>query len=171
MSRIIAQRWLIDRRRLLRGAGAVMALPLLDAMTPLRAAPSAAEKPRRSVFVYVPNGVNGMAWQVTKPGRGYELSASLKPLEKHRSDFTVFSGLHHPNGLGQAHVCADTWLTGAKIDAQSARKYKNTVSCYQLMAGVIGLQTIFPSQKLSISADTDQPGNSTTLEFYRDGVP
>ena len=70
------------------------------------------------MFVYIPNGVNGMAWQVTKSGRGYDLSASLKPLEKHRDDFTVFSGLHHPNGLGQAHVCADTWLTGAKIDAQ-----------------------------------------------------
>ena len=51
-------------------------------------------------------------------------------------DFTVFSGLHHPNGLGQAHVCADTWLTGAKIDAQSARQYHNTVSCDQLMAEV-----------------------------------
>ncbi len=96
----------------------------------------AADKPRRSVFVYIPNGVNGMNWQVTQPGRGYELSPSLKPLEAYRDDFTVFSGLHHPNGLGQAHVCADTWLTGAKIDAQSARKYENSMSCDQLMAEV-----------------------------------
>ncbi len=44
---------------------AAVALPLLDAMTPLRAADVA--KPRRSVFVYIPNGVNGMTWQVTKP--------------------------------------------------------------------------------------------------------
>ena len=52
------------------------------------------------------------AWpgRSTKPGRDFELSPSLKPLAKHRDDFTVFSGLHHPNGLGQAHVCADTWL-------------------------------------------------------------
>ena len=171
MSQILSQRWLLDRRQFLRGAGAAVALPLLDAMTPLRAAPGATEKPRRSVFVYVPNGVNGMAWQVTKPGRGYELSSSLKPLEKHRDDFTVFSGLHHPNGLGQAHVCADTWLTGAKIDAQNARKYENTVSCDQLMAEVTGLQTRFPSLELSISSGTGQPGNSTTLAFSRDGVP
>ncbi|MDB5309148.1 MAG: hypothetical protein JWO38_3350 [Gemmataceae bacterium] len=171
MSNILSQRWLLDRRRFLRGAGAAVGLPLLDAMTPLRAAPASPEKPRRSVFVYVPNGVNGMTWQVAKPGRGYDLSPSLKPLETHRDDFTVFSGLHHPNGLGQAHVCADTWLTGARIDAQNARKYENTISCDQLMAEVVGQQTRFPSLELSISSGTGQPGNSTTLAFSRDGVP
>ena len=136
MSNYLSQGWLLSRRHFLRGCGTAMALPLLDAMTPLFAAASATTKPRRSVFVYIPNGVNGMSWQVTKSGRGYELSSSLKPLEKHHDHFTVFSGLHHPNGLGQAHVCADTWLTGAKIDAQSARQYHNTVSCDQLMAEV-----------------------------------
>jgi hypothetical protein len=170
MSNILAQRWLLDRRRFLRGAGVAVALPLLDAMTPIRA-DAAAELPRRSVFVYIPNGVNGMTWQVTKPGRGYPLSKSLEPLQKHRDNFTVFSGLHHPNGLGQAHVCADTWLTGAKIDAQGARKYENTVSCDQLMAEVTGPHTRFPSLELSISSGTGQPGNSTTLAFSRDGVP
>ena len=169
MSNVLAQRWLLNRRRFLRGAGAAVALPLLDAMTPLRAA--AAEKPRRSVFVYIPNGVNGMKWQIAKPGRDYKLSPSLEPLAKHRNDFTVFSGLHHPNGLGQAHVCADTWLTGARIDAQNARKYENTISCDQLMAAKVGLQTRFPSLELSISSGTGQPGNSTTLAFSRDGVP
>ena len=108
----------------------------------------ATDKPRRSVFVFIPNGVNGMTWQVTKPGRGFELSPSLAPLVNHRDDFTVFSGLHHPNGLGQAHVCADTWLTGAKIDAQSARKYENTVSVDQVMAEVTGMKTRLPSLEL-----------------------
>ena len=123
MSNIQTQRWLVSRRHFLRGIGACIALPLLDAMAPLRAATGAATvKPRRSVFVYIPNGVNGMTWQVTKPGRDYEFSPSLKPLEKHRADVTVFSGLYHPNGLGAQHVCADTWLTGAKIDSVSARQ-------------------------------------------------
>ena len=174
MSNFLTQKWLLNRRHFLRGLGATMALPLLDAMVPLgttAAAAVEADKPRRSVFVYIPNGVNGMSWQVTKPGRGYELSASLKPLENHRDDFTVFSGLHHPNGLGQAHVCADTWLTGAKIDAQSARKYENTVSCDQLMAEVTGQQTRLPSLELSISSGTGRPLNSATLAFSRDGVP
>ncbi|HEY5315965.1 MAG TPA: DUF1552 domain-containing protein, partial [Pirellulales bacterium] len=141
-------------------------------MVPLRAsAKEARQRPRRSVFVYIPNGVNGMTWQVTKAGRDFELSPSLKPLEQHRQDLTVFSGLHHPNGLGQAHVCADTWLTGAKIDAQSARKYENTVSCDQLMSEVTAQYTRFPSLELSIAAGTGRPLNSSTLAFSRDGVP
>lgn len=148
-----------------------MALPLLDAMIPFRASAAATAKPRRSVFVYIPNGVNGMTWQCTKSGRGYDLSPSLKPLAKHQEDFTVFSGLHHPNGLGQAHVCADTWLTGAKIDAQGGRKYENTVSCDQMMAEVVGQQTRFNSLELSISSGTGHPFGTNTLAFSRDGVP
>ncbi|HEX4128513.1 MAG TPA: DUF1552 domain-containing protein [Pirellulales bacterium] len=172
MSNIRSQRWLLDRRHFLRGTGAALALPLLDAMTPLRAAPSAAKpKPRRSVFVYIPNGVNGMAWQVKKAGREFEWSSTLKPLAGRRDDVTIFSGLHHPNGIGQAHVCADTWLTGAKIDAQSARKYENTVSCDQLMAEVTGEHTRFPSLELSIRAGTGHPLGTSTLAFSRDGVP
>lgn len=173
MSNLLSQRWLLSRRHFLRGVGASMALPMLGAMTPIRvsAAEADAAKPKRSVFVYIPNGVNGMTWQVTKPGRGFELSPALRPLEKLRDEFTVFSGLHHPNGLGQAHVCADTWLTGAKIDAQSARQYHNTVSCDQLMAEVTSQHTRFASLELSISSGTGQPNNSTTLAFSRDGVP
>ncbi len=171
MSNILSQRWLLSRRHFLRGLGATVALPLLQAMVPPRAAAASVTKPRRSVFVYIPNGVNGMAWQCKTGGRDYELSPSLQPLAKHRDDFTVFSGLHHPNGLGQAHVCADTWLTGAKIDAQSARKYENTISVDQLMAETTGQQTRISSLELSISAGTGRPLNSTTLAFTRDGVP
>lgn len=172
MAHIRSQRWLLNRRHFLRGLGTTMALPLLDAMIPINtSAATASSKPRRSVFVYIPNGVNGMTWQVTKAGRVYDLSPSLKPLEKHRAEFTVFSGLHHPNCLGQAHVCADTWLTGAKIESQSGRKYENTVSCDQLMAEVVGQQTRFPSLELSIASGTGQPFNSTTLAFSREGVP
>src|SRR3954471_6068253 len=129
MSNVLAQRWLLSRRHFLRGCGTAMALPLLDAMTPLFAAASGTSRPRRAVFVYIPNGVNGMSWQVKESGRGFQFSPALKALEPHREAVTVFSGLFQPNGLGQAHVCADTWLTGARIDAQSARAYKNTVSC------------------------------------------
>ncbi len=170
MSNILSQRWLLNRRHFLRGLGATMALPLLDAMRPLRAATEAA-KPRRSVFVYIPNGVNGMNWQVARSGRDFEFSQSLKPLSKYREELSIFSGLHHPNGIGQAHVCADTWLTGAKIDAQGGRKYENTVSCDQMMAEVVGQQTRFPSLELSISSGTGHPFGTSTLAFSRDGVP
>ena len=171
MSNVQSNRWLLNRRHFLRGLGATLALPLLDAMNPMVSRADGATKPRRSVFVYIPNGVNGMTWQCTKAGRDYELSPSLKPLAQHRDDFTVFSGLHHPNGLGQAHVCADTWLTGAKIDAQGGRKYENTISCDQMMAEVVGQKTRFNSLELSISSGTGHPFGTNTLAFSRDGVP
>jgi Protein of unknown function (DUF1552) len=171
MSNILSQRWIISRRHFLRGLGVTVALPLLDAMRPLRAvAAAAADKPRRSVFAYIPNGVNGLAWQVAKAGRDYEFSESLKPLAKHRKNLTIFSGLHHPNGIGSQHVCADLFLTGAKLDTNQ-RSVRNTVSCDQLMAEVTSLHTRFSSLELSVAAGVGQPNNSTTLAFSRDGAP
>src|SRR5947207_11402824 len=127
----LRQHWLLNRRHFLRGVGAAIALPLLECMTPLHAAvAAAADKPRRSVFVYVPNGVNVLTWQITKAGRDYELSAPLKPLEKHRAHITPISGLHHPNGIGSLHTCEMTWLTGAK-SRQDAPTFRNSVSCDQ----------------------------------------
>ena len=109
------------------------------------------------MFVYIPNGVNGMTWQVTKPGRGFELSPSLQPLEN-IAMISAFSAVCIiPMESVRRHVCADTWLTGAKIDAQSARKYENTVSIDQLMAEVTGQHTRLPSLELSIIAGTGQP--------------
>jgi len=168
VSNIQRRRWLLDRRRFLRGAGACIALPLLDCMT-LDAA-AVADKPRRSVFVYIPNGVNVLTWQITKPGADYVFPEPMKPLEKHRAIMTPISGLHHPNGIGQAHVCADTWLTGAKI-GQDGGSYKNSVSCDQVIAEVTSPHTRFSSLELSIASGVGQPNNSNTLSFSRDGIP
>lgn len=170
MAHFLAQNWLLNRRHFLRGVGASVALPLLNCMTPLRGATEAVSKPRRSVFVYIPNGVNVLTWQITKAGKEYQLSEPMLPLEKHRQNITPISGLHHPGGIGQAHVCADTWLTAAKI-SQEGGAYKNTVSCDQLMAQVTSPHTRFGSLELSISAGVGQPNNSCTLSFSPDGVP
>src|SRR5262245_44525590 len=130
MSTILTQKWLLNRRHFLRGAGALVALPLLDCMKPLRAA-NAPARPRRSVFVYIPNGVNVLTWQIAKAGRDYEFSEPLKSLEKHRANVTPISGLHHPNGVGQAHQCEKIWLTAAKV-SQEGGAFRNTVSADQL---------------------------------------
>jgi hypothetical protein len=169
VSNIRRQNWLLDRRRFLKGAGAAVALPLLDCMTPLHAQ-AASAKPKRAVFVYIPNGVNVLTWQIQKAGSDYVFTEPMKPLEKHRAILTPISGLHHPNGIGQAHVCADTWLTGAKI-GQDGGSYKNTVSSDQVIAEVTSPQTRFASLELSISSGVGQPNNSNTLSFSRDGIP
>lgn len=159
------QSWLLDRRHLLRGLGAAIALPVLDCMSPLAVANTAKPaKPRRSVFIYIPNGVNVLTWQITQAGRDYQLSEPLKSLEKHRANITPISGLHHPNGIGQAHECAKIWLTAAKV-SQEAGAFRNTVSADQLMAEVTSPQTRFGSLELSISR------GPTTLGWSRDGIP
>src|SRR5690349_1506146 len=116
-SRIATQRAL-SRRQFLRGAGVVLALPLLDSMLPAfaRAAVTnaAAAKPRRLFAIcnnlgLLPDQFFPKAGSV---GRDYELSPYLRHLEAHRDDFTVFSGVSHPDvdGGHPADIC---FLTAA----------------------------------------------------------
>lgn len=144
MSNYLSQDWLLGRRHMLRGLGVSLALPLLDCMRPLCAA-EGAPTPRRSVFIYLPNGVNTLDYQITKAGAGYAFSKSLTPLEKHRANITPISGLHHPNGLGHHHNCSRIWLTGGKLGPSD----RNTVSVDQLMAQVTAPHTRFTSMQLS----------------------
>ena len=144
MAHFLSQRWLLNRREALRGLGASLALPLLDCMQPLRAVEKDV-RARRSVFIYLPNGVNTNDFEMAKAGKDYEFSRILKPLEKHRGNVTPISGLYHPNSFGIAHSATQTWLTGARHGPTD----RNTVSVDQLIAGVTGLKTRFTSLELS----------------------
>ena len=78
--KLIRQNWLISRRQVLRGLGVSLALPLLDCMRPLRAvAAQQGSKPRRSAFIYLPNGVNTLDYQITEEGVGYKTLSSQWP--------------------------------------------------------------------------------------------
>lgn len=145
MAHFLSQNWLLNRRQVLRGSGVAVALPLLDCMRPLLAANKPAAKPRRSVFIYMPNGVNTLDYQITAAGADYEFSKSLKPLEKHRANITPISGLYHPRGLGHHHNCSKIWLTGGKLGQAD----RNTISVDQLMAQVTAPQTRFTSMQLA----------------------
>ncbi len=157
MPQYLSQDWLLSRRHVLRGLGVALTLPLLDCMRPLRAADTAM-RAKRCVFIYLPNGVNTIDYQITQAGAGYAFSKSLLPLEKHRANLTPISGLHHPHGLGHHHNCSSIWLTGGKI-GQSER---NTISVDQLMAQVTAPQTRFSSLELS------NQGHS--LAYSADGI-
>jgi len=139
------QHWLLNRRHLLRGVGVALALPLLDCMRPLGAAGERTDRPRRSVFIYLPNGVNTLDWQITQAGADYQLSKSLLPLARHRANLTPFSGLHNPNAISHHHNGYTVWLSGAKIGPA----VRNTISVDQLMAQVTAPHTRFPSLEMT----------------------
>ena len=141
---VFKQTWLVNRRHVLRGLGVSIALPMLNCMRPLLAAP-AAPKAKRSVFIYLPNGVNTLDYQILESGSGYRFSRGLRPLERHRAHITPISGLHHPNGLGHHHDCQSIWLTGAEI----GQGKRNRISLDQLIAGKLAAHTRFASLELS----------------------
>ncbi|MFZ9792802.1 MAG: hypothetical protein ACO3F3_10740, partial [Gemmataceae bacterium] len=72
MANLILNKWKISRRTALRGLGVTIALPLLDAM--VSGADPSRPKPKRSVFLYIPNGVNTLTWQIQKAGKDYEFT-------------------------------------------------------------------------------------------------
>ena len=146
MSNIQTQSWLIDRRHALRAMGTCIALPMLECMIPLKAKEKT-ETPRRSAFMYLANGVHSLNYQITKPGKDYTFSRSLKPLEKFRNVITPVSGLHHPGSLGHHHNCINIFLTGAKIGAA----HRNTISVDQKMAQVSGQYTRYPSMEIALT--------------------
>ncbi|MDB4518640.1 DUF1552 domain-containing protein [Akkermansiaceae bacterium] len=143
----LSQSWRIDRRHALRAMGTCIALPMLECMIPLRAAEKATESPRRSAFIYLANGVHSLNYQITKPGKDYQFSRSLKPLEKHRDVITPISGLHHPGALGHHHNCIDVFLTGGKLGPSD----RNTISVDQKMAEVTAQHTRYPSMEIALT--------------------
>jgi hypothetical protein len=154
----LSQSWLLDRRHALRAMGTSISLPFLECMVPLRAAEANTENPRRSAFIYLANGVHSLNYQITKPGKGYEFSRSLKPLEKHREVITPISGLHHPGALGHDHSCISVWLTGGKLGPNE----RNTISVDQKMAEITAPHTRYPSIDIALTG--------TSLAWTADGV-
>lgn len=168
----------LSRRHMLRGAGACLALPFLEAMLPrVFAAPSTFEPWKKSlaahpraIFCYVPNGVNIIEWVPKDAGESYTPSPTLQALKDVRSDFTVISGLGHPKSQG-GHSGADTWLTAADLKSRPGADYTNSESVDQVMARVHGKQTRFASLQLSDQSGTGGAGHSHTLSFDRNGTP
>ena len=150
----------LSRRTFLRGSGAIVALPFLDAMapaqTPVRQT-AASPKTRLGCF-YVPHGATMDKWTPAATGTGFEFTEILKPLEGFRDQINIVSGLAHPYvaGAGGADVSAGAnhtraaavFLTGA-VPEKGAQAHLG-VSLDQRAAAVIGQDTPLPSLELSI---------------------
>jgi hypothetical protein len=141
----------LSRRRFLQGAGAALALPLLDSMTlPFARAqqPAVSRPPRKMLAICNNLGLLPEHFFPKGTGRDYVTSAYLKLLEEHRHDFTVFSGVSHPNVDG-GHPSDISFLTAAPHPASSS--FRNTISLDQYIAERIGTLTRFPSITLAVN--------------------
>ncbi|MEO6340859.1 MAG: DUF1552 domain-containing protein, partial [Caulobacteraceae bacterium] len=105
----------VSRRTLLRGVGAGVAMPLLDAMVPAGtalAATAAAVKPRMA-FVYFPHGAVMDKWTPQATGATFDLPQILKPLQPYQKYLTVISGLENKSAIAApVHaITPGTWLS------------------------------------------------------------
>jgi hypothetical protein len=160
----------ISRRRFLRGAGVLLALPLLDAMQPAfagltRRAVESSEarlgdgKPRRLLAICNNLGVLPDQFFPKTTGRDYTLSPYLEGLREHRNDFTVFSGVSHPDVDG-GHPADNCFLTAAPHPGRG--DFRNTISLDQYIGERIGHLTRFPSLTLGVNVEKGQRSLSWT---------
>jgi hypothetical protein len=155
----------LKRRTFLKGAGTVIALPLLDAMVPAGSLLGESRKaPVRLAFVYVPNGIVMKDWTPETAGKGFEFKRILKPLEPHRDHIFVLSGLddHNGNALGDGpgdHARAGAaYLTGVHCKKTAGADIQNGISTDQIAAQKIGSETRLPSIELGCE-DSRTVGN------------
>lgn len=141
----------IDRRTVLKGFGATLALPFLESMMPSGVfAASAPKSPIRTAFIFVPNGVNMEHWVPV----GAEYPSALKPLESLKNYINVMSGLTQKNafalgdGAGDHARSASAWLTGCHPRKTSGANIKVGVSIDQILAKELGDKTRFGSLEL-----------------------
>jgi hypothetical protein len=154
----------LPRRTFLRGIGATLALPLLDAMVPAMTAlaQTAARPVRRIGFIYLPNGVarnfTGINyWTPIGEGTSFEFSPILSPLASYRDRMVVISGLAQhqadafDDGANGDHTRGtSSWLTGVHPKRTEGADVRNGISADQIAAAGIGKDTALPSLELAI---------------------
>jgi hypothetical protein len=146
----------LDRRHFLRATGVSLALPWLNAFAPPRVlgndrdaatARSSQGPPRRMVCICAPLSLHAPYFFPKEPGKDYQLTPYLDVLKDLRDDFTVISGLSHPE-VGSSHDSIFSFLTAAPHPEQRAG-FRNSISLDQFAAERIGGQTRFASLALS----------------------
>src|SRR5438552_11489979 len=149
----------IPRRTLLRGMGATLALPMLDAMTPAFAA--ATRRPIRMAFMQVPNGIFNLRneWTPKTVGANWEMTRTLEPLAAFKDRMLVISGLDHQqaaglNGeVGGDHPRACTaWLTGTHCKMTSGADLRAGISADQVAAREFGKYTQLASLEVGLES-------------------
>ena len=149
----------LSRRTVLRGLGATLSLPLLEAMVPAMTATvkTAASPTKRFGAVFVPMGERPSHWTPTTTGVNFEFSPILKPIESFRDSVIVVSNIDRPL-QGTHAVSTGTWLTGSVPKRTEAEDFVAGTSLDQIIAGTIGRDTVFPSLEIGTEDFTGYVG-------------
>lgn len=150
----------LPRRTFLRGIGATVALPFLDAMRPALSATTkgAVEPVQRLGFVYIPNGAFHEAWTPKTEGTNFELSPTLKPLERFRDSVVVVSNLAHRqleslgDGGGDHSRSSAGWLSGVHAKRTEGADVHVGTTADQIAAKIIGQTTPLSSLEIALDA-------------------
>jgi Protein of unknown function (DUF1552) len=149
----------LHRRSFLRGMGATLALPFLDAMVPAMAATRltpAAQPATRLGFVYVPNGIIQKAWLPTATGTGYQMQSTMSPLEPFRENMLVLSNLMQNSGRALGDGAGDharagaSWLTGVHPKKTEGSGIHSGVSADQIAAKELSKYTQLGSLEIGL---------------------
>lgn len=147
----------ISRRAALQTSGIAIALPLLESMHPVFGNDQQTP-PKRMVMICNTLGLHPPSLFPKTPGSDYESTEYLELLKEHRDDFTLFSGLSHPDQNGkQPHDTEMTWLSAARNPGLGG--FKNSISVDQFAAASLGNVTRFPSISLSSNSQKSQSYN------------
>lgn len=139
----------MSRRAILKGAGAALALPMLDAMTPAFA--NAPDPIHRFQTVYIPNGMAMEYWTPTITGRNYELTPILQPLADYREKIRIVGGLKANWNIAHAGA-GGSFLTGITRGGRTEVEILADISIDQLLANELGKETQLSSLELSMDA-------------------
>jgi hypothetical protein len=151
----------LPRRSFLRAAGVSVALPFLDAMVPvgLRVAAASEElAPQRMLLIARDLGLHAPNFFPETTGKDYELTPYLKLLERHREEFTIFSGVSHLGYPGGHGTYAALFTGVAPEGLRSGTDVRNTISLDQAAAAHVGLATRFPSLTLGNASSWNHRG-------------
>ncbi len=164
---------MLNRRTVLKAAGALVALPFLESLPRALGAAEPAGKddgrpPLRQFIITVAGGTVIESWKPEKDGPLGKLPSILRPLEAHKSELLVLSGLAQlgkQTGGGNAHThCAGLHLTGAKEFVWEGKVPKSTISVDQAAAAALAGETIVPSLELG------QPNGEQTYSWSAGGT-
>lgn len=155
-------RFPLNRRRVLRGLGVAITLPVLDCHRSSAATPTPTQ-PRRMLLISNNLGVLPKHFFPADAGTNYTPSLYLRELAEFRSQFSVFSGLSHPAVTG-GHSTENCFLTAARDPTRSG--FRNSISLDQFAVESLGQQTRFPTLNLGVNIDKA----NRSLSWSRDGV-